>query len=60
MEKTRLGRTNLLVTRLGWGGIPIQRADEREAVSVIKAVVDMESISWTRPEVIRTASNGLG
>ncbi len=41
MEKVRLGRTNLMVTRLGWGGIPIQRADEREAVSVIRAVVDM-------------------
>jgi predicted aldo/keto reductase-like oxidoreductase len=41
VEKTRLGRTNLLVTRLGWGGIPIQRADEHEAISVIRAVVDM-------------------
>jgi len=41
MEKTRLGRTNLLVTKLGWGGIPIQRADEHEAISVIRAVVDM-------------------
>jgi predicted aldo/keto reductase-like oxidoreductase len=41
MEKARLGRTNLLVTRLGWGGIPIQRADEHEAISVIKAVVEM-------------------
>jgi len=41
MEKVRLGRTNLMVTRLGWGGIPIQRPDEKEAVSVIKAVVEM-------------------
>lgn len=41
MEKVRLGRTNLVVTRLGWGGIPIQRAEEREAVSVIRAVVEM-------------------
>jgi len=41
MEKVRLGRTNLIVTKLGWGGIPIQRVGEREAVSVIQAVVEM-------------------
>ena len=41
MEKIRLGRTNLFVTKLGWGGIPIQRVSEPEAVSVIKAVVEM-------------------
>jgi predicted aldo/keto reductase-like oxidoreductase len=41
MEKIRLGRTNLIVTKLGWGGIPIQRVGEREAVSVIQAVIEM-------------------
>ncbi len=41
MEKVRLGRTNLSVTKLGWGGIPIQRVAEREAVSVIRAVIEM-------------------
>ncbi|MGZ3536783.1 MAG: aldo/keto reductase, partial [Thermodesulfobacteriota bacterium] len=41
MEKIRLGRTNLIVTKLGWGGIPIQRPGEREAVSVIQAVIEM-------------------
>ena len=41
MEKTKLGRTNLLVTRLGWGGIPIQRVGEEEGVEVIRAVVEM-------------------
>ena len=41
MRKVRLGRTNLIVTQLGWGGIPIQRVGEREAVSVIRAVVEM-------------------
>ncbi len=41
MEKVRLGRTNLIVTKLGWGGIPIQRVGEREAVSVIRAVIEM-------------------
>ena len=41
MEKIRLGRTNLVVTRLGWGGIPIQRVGEEEGVSVIQAVIEM-------------------
>lgn len=41
MEKVRLGKTNLIVTKLGWGGIPIQRVGEREAVSVIRAVMEM-------------------
>ncbi len=41
MEKVRLGKTDLMVTKLGWGGIPIQRVEEREAVSVIRAVVEM-------------------
>jgi uncharacterized protein len=41
MEKVRLGKTNLIVTKLGWGGIPIQRVGEREAVSVIRAVIEM-------------------
>ncbi len=41
MEKVRLGRTNLKVTKLGWGGIPIQRVTEEEAVSVVREVVEM-------------------
>ncbi len=41
MEKVRLGRTNLTVRKLGWGGIPIQRVGEREAVSVIQDVIEM-------------------
>ena len=41
IEKVRLGKTNLIVTRLGWGGIPIQRVGEEEAVSVIRAVIEM-------------------
>ncbi|MGA2517378.1 MAG: aldo/keto reductase [Thermodesulfobacteriota bacterium] len=41
IEKVRLGRTDLIVTRLGWGGIPIQRVGEEEAVSVIRAVIEM-------------------
>lgn len=41
MEKVRLGRTNLTVKKLGWGGIPIQRVNEGQAVSVLQAVAEM-------------------
>jgi uncharacterized protein len=41
MKKVRLGRTGLVVTKMGWGGIPIQRVGEQEGVAVIRAVVDM-------------------
>lgn len=36
MEKIRLGRTNLKVSRVGIGGIPIQRPSEKEAIEVIR------------------------
>jgi predicted aldo/keto reductase-like oxidoreductase len=41
MEKIRLGRTDLVVTKMGWGGIPIQRVQESEGVSVIRAIIEM-------------------
>ena len=41
MEKIRLGRTNLMVTRLGFGGIPIQRVSEDEAVAVVRRCLDL-------------------
>jgi predicted aldo/keto reductase-like oxidoreductase len=41
MEKVRLGRTHITVKKLGWGGIPIQRVSEDQAVSVVQAAVQM-------------------
>ena len=40
MKKVRLGKTNTIVTQLGWGGIPRQRVSEEEAISVIREVVE--------------------
>lgn len=69
MEIVRLGKTNIFVKKLGWGGIPIQRVGEEEAIKVIKEVVDMgvdlldtaraytnseERIGRALPEVKRT------
>ena len=41
MEKIRLGKTNLMVTKLGFGGIPIQRVSEDEAVTVVKRCIEL-------------------
>jgi predicted aldo/keto reductase-like oxidoreductase len=41
VEKIRLGRTGMMVTRLGFGGIPIQRLNEDDAVAVITRCLDL-------------------
>ena len=41
MEKMRLGRTGLEVSRIGFGGIPIQRLGEEEAVRVVQHCMDV-------------------
>jgi len=41
LEKVRLGKTDILVSRLGFGGIPIQRLNEDEAVAVVKKCLDL-------------------
>jgi uncharacterized protein len=41
MDTFRLGRTNMMVTRLGFGGIPIQRLSEADAVAVVKRCLDL-------------------
>ncbi len=41
MEKIRLGKTNLQVSRLGFGGIPIQRLSEADAIAVVKRCLDL-------------------
>jgi len=41
MEKVRLGKTELMVTRVGFGGIPIQRLSDAEAVDVVAGCLDL-------------------
>ena len=41
MEKVRLGRTEMMVTKLGFGGIPIQRVSEDEAVAVVRRCLEL-------------------
>jgi predicted aldo/keto reductase-like oxidoreductase len=41
MEKINLGKTGMMVTRLGFGGIPIQRLTDAEAVKVVSRCLDL-------------------
>ena len=41
MEKIKLGKTEIMVTPLGFGGIPIQRLSEEDAVAVVKKCLDL-------------------
>jgi uncharacterized protein len=41
MRKLRLGKTGLMVTQLGFGGIPIQRLNEKDAVAVVARCLDL-------------------
>ena len=40
MEKIRLGRTGMMVSRVGFGGIPIQRNTPEQAVEVVTRCLD--------------------
>ena len=41
MEKIRLGKTEMMVTRIGFGGIPIQRVSEDEAIAVVNKCLEL-------------------
>ena len=41
LRRIRLGRTGLLVSRIGFGGIPIQRLSEDEAIGVVRGCLDL-------------------
>ena len=41
METIRLGKTEIMVTRLGFGGVPIQRLTEEEAVEIVRRSLDL-------------------
>ncbi len=41
MDKIEFGKTGLMVSKVGFGGIPIQRLSKQEAVDVVKKVLDL-------------------
>ena len=42
MERIRLGRMGMLVSRLGFGGIPIQRDSEEEAIAIVRRCLELD------------------
>lgn len=45
MKTIRLGKTGLQVSRVGFGGIPIQRLSEEDAVRVVRRALDL-GVTW--------------
>ncbi len=45
MEKIRLGKSGMEVTKVGFGGIPLQRLSEQRSVEVIRRALD-QGIDW--------------
>jgi predicted aldo/keto reductase-like oxidoreductase len=41
VEKIRLGRTNMVVSRIGLGGIPIQKVSEKQAIATVRRSLDL-------------------
>ena len=41
MDTIRLGKTEIMIPRLGFGGIPIQRLAEDDAVAVVRKCIDL-------------------
>lgn len=41
IERIRFGRTGLLVTKVAFGGIPIQRLSRTEGVALVRGIVDL-------------------
>jgi len=41
LERVRLGKTSLMVSRVGLGGIPIMRLNKEEAIKVVQKALDL-------------------
>ena len=41
MKKVRFGKTGMLVSQIAFGGIPIQRLNQKEAVEVLRGSIDL-------------------
>ena len=41
VDRIRLGRTEMMVSRAGFGGVPIQRVSEEEAIAIVRRCLDL-------------------
>ena len=60
MKKTRLGKTELLVSQIGFGGIPIQKPSEEEAIAIVKDSLDREINFIDTSRVYTTSEERIG
>jgi predicted aldo/keto reductase-like oxidoreductase len=60
MEKIRLGKTNLMVSRIGFGGIPIQTPPEEHAVKIVKHCLDLSINFFDTSRVYTNSEERIG
>lgn len=60
MKQITLGRTGLKVNKLGFGGIPIQRVDEAQAVETVRYVVEQGIDFIDTSRVYTTSETRIG
>ena len=57
MEYVTLGKTGLRVSRMGLGGIPIQKIDAEGTKTLLHKLADRGEIILIQPEDIRSVKN---
>jgi hypothetical protein len=60
MDKIRLGKTEMTVSRLGFGGIPIQRVSEGEAIAVIQRCFNLGITFFDTANAYTTSEARIG
>ena len=60
MDKIKLGKTGMTVSKLGFGGIPIQRVSEDEAVAVVQRCLDLGITFFDTANVYTTSEARIG
>ncbi len=60
METIKLGKTNMIISRLGFGGIPIQRVTEDEAIAVVRKCLELGITYFDTANAYTTSEERIG
>jgi predicted aldo/keto reductase-like oxidoreductase len=60
LKKKKLGKTGLRVTEMGFGGIPIQRVSEEEAIKVVKRCYELDINYYDTARAYTTSEERIG
>ncbi len=60
MDKIRLGRTEMMVSSLSFGGIPIQRVSEEAAVAIVKRCLELGITFLDTANAYTTSESRIG